>query len=161
MIKYYPYKSDKPDKKYYIITNSGKKVYFGQAGYLILQYIKMKQENKDILIDIKIMKNGLNLVLIPQGSGVDGTYGTNQQSNSHIMILRHDIYNIENNGREKEKGKSQKVLEHCYFFYDKKMGHGVESFMQNSLTIFLSIFSCKVSTQFFMQKFQLIFGRTF
>jgi hypothetical protein len=33
MIKYYPYKSDKPDKKYYIITNSGRKVYFGAAGY--------------------------------------------------------------------------------------------------------------------------------
>ena len=29
---YYPYKSDKPDKKYYIITNTGKRVYFGQAG---------------------------------------------------------------------------------------------------------------------------------
>ena len=32
MIKYYPYKSDKPDKKYFIITNNNKKVYFGQAG---------------------------------------------------------------------------------------------------------------------------------
>ena len=32
MIKYYPYKSDKPDKKYFIITNDNKKVYFGQAG---------------------------------------------------------------------------------------------------------------------------------
>ena len=32
MIKYYPYKSDKPTKKYYIITNNNKKVYFGQAG---------------------------------------------------------------------------------------------------------------------------------
>ena len=32
MIKYYPYKSDKPDKKYYVITNSGRKVYFGAAG---------------------------------------------------------------------------------------------------------------------------------
>ena len=31
---YYPYKSvDKPDKKYYIITNTNKKVYFGAAGY--------------------------------------------------------------------------------------------------------------------------------
>ena len=29
---YYPYKSDKPDKKYYIITNTNKKIYFGQAG---------------------------------------------------------------------------------------------------------------------------------
>ena len=32
MIKYNPYKSDKPNKKYYIITNNDKKVYFGQAG---------------------------------------------------------------------------------------------------------------------------------
>jgi hypothetical protein len=32
MISYYPYKSDKPEKKYFIITSSGKKVYFGQAG---------------------------------------------------------------------------------------------------------------------------------
>ena len=32
MIKYYPYKSDKPNKKYYIITNDNKKNYFGQAG---------------------------------------------------------------------------------------------------------------------------------
>jgi hypothetical protein len=33
MKKYYPYKSiDKPDKKYFIITNTGKRVYFGQAG---------------------------------------------------------------------------------------------------------------------------------
>lgn len=33
MIKYKPYLSDKPDKKYFIITNDNKKVYFGQAGY--------------------------------------------------------------------------------------------------------------------------------
>jgi len=31
MRKYFPYKSDRPDKKYYIITNDNKKVYFGQA----------------------------------------------------------------------------------------------------------------------------------
>ena len=30
-MKYYPYVSDKPDKKYYIITGDNKKVYFGQA----------------------------------------------------------------------------------------------------------------------------------
>ena len=29
---YYPYKSDKPEKKYYIITKSEKKIYFGQVG---------------------------------------------------------------------------------------------------------------------------------
>jgi hypothetical protein len=33
MKKYYPYKSDKPEKKYYIITKDDKKVYFGAAGY--------------------------------------------------------------------------------------------------------------------------------
>ncbi len=32
MKKYYPYKSDKPEKKYYVITDTNKKVYFGQAG---------------------------------------------------------------------------------------------------------------------------------
>ena len=31
---YYPYKSiDKPHKKYYIVTKSGKKVYFGDSNY--------------------------------------------------------------------------------------------------------------------------------
>lgn len=33
MIKYKPYPSDKPDKKYFIITDDNKKVYFGQSGY--------------------------------------------------------------------------------------------------------------------------------
>ena len=30
---YYPYISDKPNKKLYIITNENKRVYFGAAGY--------------------------------------------------------------------------------------------------------------------------------
>lgn len=33
MKKYFPYKSDKPEKKYFIITENNKKVYFGAAGY--------------------------------------------------------------------------------------------------------------------------------
>ncbi len=32
MLKYYPYKPDKPDEKYYVIIESNKKVYFGGAG---------------------------------------------------------------------------------------------------------------------------------
>ena len=32
MIKYFPYKSEKPNKKYFIIKKDNKKVYFGQAG---------------------------------------------------------------------------------------------------------------------------------
>ena len=31
MIAYYPYKSDKPDKKFFIITSTGRKIYFGSA----------------------------------------------------------------------------------------------------------------------------------
>ena len=31
--KYYPFKSDKVGKKYYIITNDNKKVYFGDSRY--------------------------------------------------------------------------------------------------------------------------------
>ena len=30
---YYPYKSDKKDKKYFIITNTGKRVYFGSSNH--------------------------------------------------------------------------------------------------------------------------------
>ena len=30
---YNPIKSDKPDKKFYIITNTGKRVYFGASNY--------------------------------------------------------------------------------------------------------------------------------
>ncbi len=33
MLNYYPYKSDKPNKKYFIITSKGKKIYFGASGY--------------------------------------------------------------------------------------------------------------------------------
>ena len=31
--KYYPYRSDKAGKKFYIITNDDKKLYFGATGY--------------------------------------------------------------------------------------------------------------------------------
>jgi hypothetical protein len=32
--KYFPYvSSDRPSKKFYIITNDNKKIYFGQSGY--------------------------------------------------------------------------------------------------------------------------------
>ena len=41
---YFPYKSDKPDKKYYIITKSGKKIYFGAAGYS--DFTKHKDEER-------------------------------------------------------------------------------------------------------------------
>ena len=33
MLKYHPYKSDKANKKYFIITKENEKVYFGTSGY--------------------------------------------------------------------------------------------------------------------------------
>lgn len=33
MLTYHPYKSDKKDKKFFIITSKSKKVYFGATGY--------------------------------------------------------------------------------------------------------------------------------
>jgi len=46
---YYPYKSDRPDKKYFIITSSGKRVYFGAAGYndYTIYYQKEGKEKAD------------------------------------------------------------------------------------------------------------------
>lgn len=32
-MNYYPYKSDKPEKKFFIITNEGKRIYFGDSKY--------------------------------------------------------------------------------------------------------------------------------
>lgn len=54
---YYPYISDKPNKKYFIITNEGKRVYFGASGYedytqhkdplRKIRYIQRHQKNED------------------------------------------------------------------------------------------------------------------
>ena len=48
MIKYYPYKSDKPSKNIELSQNKIKKYILVKLEHLILQYIKMKQENRDI-----------------------------------------------------------------------------------------------------------------
>ena len=32
-LKYYPYVSDVPNKKFYIITNTGRRLYFGDSRY--------------------------------------------------------------------------------------------------------------------------------
>ncbi len=61
MLKYHPYKSDTPGKKYYIITESKKKDILGLVAIVILLFTKMNNVNNDILIDTKIMKFGLNL----------------------------------------------------------------------------------------------------
>ena len=54
-LKYYPYKSDKPDKKYYIITSTGKKVYFGAVGYE--DYTIHKDDKRKKLYEQRHKKN--------------------------------------------------------------------------------------------------------
>lgn len=46
---YYPYKSDKPEKKFFINTSKGKRVYFGQSGYndYTIYYSKEGKEKAD------------------------------------------------------------------------------------------------------------------
>ena len=43
---YYPYKSDKPEKKNYIIFNTNKKIYFGAAGYEDFTITKDEEQKK-------------------------------------------------------------------------------------------------------------------
>jgi hypothetical protein len=45
MKKYYPYPTDKDGKKYFIITNTGKRVYFGDMKTLQLLKTKEAYEN--------------------------------------------------------------------------------------------------------------------
>ncbi len=59
MLKYYPYKSNKPGKKYYIITESNKKIYFGAAGMSDFT-IHMNLFS----IDVSTRQRHLNLVLV-------------------------------------------------------------------------------------------------
>jgi DNA-binding PadR family transcriptional regulator len=77
MLKYYPYKSDKPDKKYYIITDNGKKVYFGAAGMSDFTIHKDEARKQRYINRHKKMKIGLYRVRIPPVFGLTGCYGIN------------------------------------------------------------------------------------
>ena len=65
---YKPYKSDKPDKKYYIITKTGKRIYFGAAGMSDFTLHK-DEERKQRYIQRhkKKMKIGIILILLDIG----------------------------------------------------------------------------------------------
>jgi hypothetical protein len=56
----YPYPANDGKHKYYIITESGRKVLFGAVGYSDFTKLKDKTGNSDIQTDIKIMKIGVN-----------------------------------------------------------------------------------------------------
>jgi hypothetical protein len=88
---YYPYKSDKPEKKYYIITKSEKKIYFGAAGYSDFtkhkdearkqRYIKRHEKNEDW------SKSGIDTA----GFWSYFYYGTNQALKKVMKILKNDF----------------------------------------------------------------------
>jgi hypothetical protein len=84
--------SDKPGKKYYIITNDNKKLYIGAAGNslvcLILPFIRMNNGDKEILIDTRKMKIGQNLALIHLVGGPINSCGVIQQRKKHTTILK-------------------------------------------------------------------------
>ena len=61
---YFPYKSDKPDKKYYIITKTEKKVYFGQAS--ASDFTKHKDEERKQRYIQRHEKMNLNFGINPE-----------------------------------------------------------------------------------------------
>jgi hypothetical protein len=76
-MKYCPFTSDKPNKKYYIITNDNKKVYFGQAGHSDFTIHKdeaRKHRHKKMSLNI-----GINQELIHLHFGPYFCYGIYQQ----------------------------------------------------------------------------------
>ncbi len=70
---YYPYKSDKPNKEYYVFTNENKAVTLVRLLHLILHNLN------HILIGPRIMKIERNPELIARDSGPAGYYGIYQQ----------------------------------------------------------------------------------
>ena len=79
MIKYYPYKSDKPNKKYYIITNNNKKVYFGAAGMSDFTHHKDEARKQRYINRHKNNEIWSKSGQIPQAFGRVGCFGINQQ----------------------------------------------------------------------------------
>ena len=96
MLKYYPYKSDKPEKKYYIITESGKKVYFGQAGASDFTQHKDEGRKQRYINRHKKTKIELNPELIAPGSGPVICSGTYQQLKQVMKILKNVSFNQNN-----------------------------------------------------------------
>ena len=71
MKKYYPYKSDKAGKKFYIITNDNKKYILALLDMNTIQKdILMSVENGIISADIGQMKIGVILILLVFGPSI-------------------------------------------------------------------------------------------
>ena len=85
---YYPYKSDKPEKKIYIITKENKRFTLVRLMRLILQFIRMRYEKIDTFYGMRKMNLnfGINQVLTLLHFGVGFIYGRNQQRHKHMNI---------------------------------------------------------------------------
>ena len=94
MLKYRPYKATSRRKTIIFLQIQVGKFILGRLACLILQSIRTKQENKDILRGIKIMKCGLNQVLILPASGLAGCFGINQALRKVMMILSGVFFKI-------------------------------------------------------------------
>jgi hypothetical protein len=87
MLKYHPYKSDKQDECFYVVTNSGKKVYFGAAG--MSDFTKHKDEARKQRYVYRHKNNEMwtiNQVLTQLASGLAGCFGISQPLKKDIMI---------------------------------------------------------------------------
>ncbi len=79
MIKYHPYKSDKPNKKYYNITNNDKKVYFGRAGASDFTHHKDEARKQRYINRHKNNEIWSKSGVDTAGFGLVGCFGINQQ----------------------------------------------------------------------------------
>jgi hypothetical protein len=73
MKNYFPYKSDKPEKKYYIITKDNKRVYFGAEGYYdyTLYYKKYGKELANDKKEAYVKRHSKNESKFWDKSGLD------------------------------------------------------------------------------------------
>ncbi len=86
MIKYYPYKGDQPNKKYYIITNDSKKIYLDQAfasDFTIHKDEARKQRYMD-----RHKRTKIGMMKIQLRLGLAGCCGIYQQLVQVIKILK-------------------------------------------------------------------------
>ena len=82
--KYYPFKSDKPIKKFYIITNDNKKVYFGASGYEHFTEGHLDERRKLVYIYHVIEKMKTGKTRTPVATGVCGFSGIQKHMNRLI-----------------------------------------------------------------------------
>ncbi len=86
---YYPYESNKPEKKCYIMTKTGKHTYFGQAS--ASDFTKHKTEERKNRCINRHEKIGVNQEKTQPDSGVGGYYGINQPLKKVTKTLKKDF----------------------------------------------------------------------